>query len=507
MPTGIVISKPAWMLDELGRLEAYDARVILQPEAFSSWGSPVADWSPDVLKQSGWSHTQKYSPFRYSILAELTGNFFDLVFDAQNHVVRKATAKANGPDRYIGQPEDVGWIDVSPWVAGDAPGEVCDRPTLGERRQCLAVFGEKLAPASGDPLENEYGEEWVATTLDLATPVDDGPRPPGALGANVPLDPHHARQRNPRVSAGPDGAGYAVWQDARSGIDQIRIARIAADGTIESRPVLSSGTGQIFPQVAVSAAGAIHVVWQELEPRPRIVRTFASSWNDGFFPLPLPVTLSPPIGVFAAIDEQWKPAIALDAEERLHVAWIGLTDGFERLFYTRIEPDGGGFSETSGPLDAEAFPAPEPLAERLNNRWNPAVAARTLADGATTVAVAWTDFRNYAWDIFAAVSTDGGESFSPHARVDDSLTEHERLHNDPAVQIAVDGTVRVAWSDQGGRRVGCADCSDERRPDTDIVFARRAPGTDAFSANVRVDDTGDGLATGDRVGFSSQWRP
>ncbi|MGH7821940.1 MAG: hypothetical protein ACREQ9_19430, partial [Candidatus Binatia bacterium] len=427
-PMGVVISKPAWMLDELGRLEAYDAAVVLQPEAFSSWGSPVADWSPDVLKQSGWSHTQKYSPFRYSILAELTGNFFDLVFDAQNHVVRKATAKRTAVERYIGQPDDVAWVSVSPWVAGDGAGGECAAPTLRERRECLAGFGAKLAPASGDPLENQYREDFVAARLDLSPPRrDEARRVPGVLGPSAPLDPHRSRQRRPRAATGPDGSTYVVWQDDRSGLDAIRIARMAPDGSIESRAVLPTGVKQAFPQVAVSRTGVIHVVWQELDPAPRIVRTFAAGWNDPFFPLALPVTLSPPIGVFAAIDEQWKPAVAVDAEDRLHVAWIGFSGGFERLFYTRIDPDEGGFGETSALLDAEAFPAPEPLAERLNHRWNPAIAARTLDDGSTTVAVAWTDFRSYAWDIYATISTDGGESFSSHARVDDSLTDHERL--------------------------------------------------------------------------------
>ncbi|MGH7899511.1 MAG: hypothetical protein ACREQQ_16265, partial [Candidatus Binatia bacterium] len=99
---GILISKPAWMLDELGRLEAYDTEITLQPEAFSGWGAPVEDWQPDVLKQSSWSQVQKYSPFRFGALAELTGNFFDLVFDAQNHVVAKATEKLAGSRRYVG---------------------------------------------------------------------------------------------------------------------------------------------------------------------------------------------------------------------------------------------------------------------------------------------------------------------------------------------------------------------------------------------------------------------
>ena len=45
------------------------------------------------------------------------------------------------------------------------------------------------------------------------------------------------------------------------------------------------------------------------------------------------------------------------------------------------------------------------------------------------------------------------------------------------------------------------------RPDADIAIASLSPDASAFSANARVDDTGDGLATEDRGGFSNQWRP
>jgi hypothetical protein len=154
----------------------------------------------------------------------------------------------------------------------------------------------------------------------------------------------------------------------------------------------------------------------------------------------------------------------------------------------------------------------DPLAEKLNNRWNPAIAVR-----GDTVAVAWTDFRNYSWDLFAAVSRDGGDSFvvappenlrvDDASRIDGKSPGLERLHNDPTVDIAGDGTVRVAWTDQAGRRAGCADCPEQRRPDTDIAFAILGPEATEFSSNVRIDDTGDGLKSEDRKGFSNQWRP
>lgn len=506
VPTAILISKPAWMPDELGRLEAYDARVLLQPEAFSAWGTPVDDWQPDVLKQSNWSAVQKYAPFRFGALAELTGNFFDLVFDGQSHVVAKATVKdAVGPGlRYVGQPDDVGWLDVGAWVVGDGPGERCAGSTLAARRACLAEVGRALAPASGDARENGYFEPRAVGTVDLGPPAADATREPGTLGANVRVDdaPDAARARNPKIARGLGGAAYVAWQDDRSGVDQIRIARIDPSGAASASVAVSPSSGrQVSPQIAVSPSGRIHVVWQELEPRPRLRFALAERWGQPFFDAPGPFDLCIPPFVSCPIDvEAWKPAIAAGDDKTLHVAWIGLEDdGLEHLRYAALADGVVGFARD---LDGEAFPAPSPLAERLNNRWSPAISVR-----GHTVAVAWTDFRNYAWDLFATVSRDGGMTFSPHFRVDDAGTALERLENDPSVEIAGDGTVRVAWTDQAGRRAGCATCARQRRPDADIAFASLAPTASAFTPNRRVDDTGDGLQTDGRIGFSNQWRP
>jgi predicted amidohydrolase len=323
--TGILISKPAWMLDEVGRLEAYDAELLLQPEAFSSWGAPVEDWSPDVLKQSSWQKVQKHGPFRYGVLAGLTGNFFDLVFDAQSHVVEKSTDKNGLARGYIGEPRDVGWLALAPWVVGDLPGEECDRPTLAARRRCLAEVAQALAPGSGDPRENRYLEARAAAVLDFGSLRVDSSRHPGILGSNFPLDPSpQARQRNPQAALGPTGETYVVWQDARGGPDQIRIVRIDSDGeTSQSRLVAPGPVPQRFPQVAVAPSGWIHVVWQELEPRPHLVRVSAPSFDGDFAP-PLPVAT-----VLSGVEEQWAPAIAADEEGRLHMAWIGLSGGFD----------------------------------------------------------------------------------------------------------------------------------------------------------------------------------
>lgn len=504
LPMGIVISKPAWMVDELDRLELYDSQLLLQPEAFSSWGTPVEDWSPDVLKQSGWTQVQKRASMRASLLPALTGNFFDLVFDGQSHIAAKARAKEPDTGRYVGQPDDVGWSEVTEWVAGDGPGEECGAGDLFERRTCLATVGAALAPGSGDPRENRYVESWVSATLDLGQPAIDPTRATAAFGSNVRIDDGSAgsRQRNPAIAPDPSGGYIIAWQDDRGGIDQIRVARISSDGTIGASRLVAAASGvrQVRPRVGVARGGAVHVVWQELDPEPRIRYARAPAWDSAFE--------ERSIGDALNVEERWVPSLCVDDQGRGHIAWIALSGGLERLAYTRIDPTPGALTEGSRLLDAEAFPPPEPLADHVNNRWSPAIAAR-----GSDVAIAWTDFRNYAWDLFASVSHDGGDSFGPHLRVDDASRVGgasaglERLHDDPAIQISSDGSIVVTWTDQAGRRAGCDDCAQQRRPDSDIAFATLVPGDSVFSSSVRVDDTGDGLQSQNRLGFSGQWRP
>lgn len=84
---------------------------------------------------------------------------------------------------------------------------------------------------------------------------------------------------------------------------------------------------------------------------------------------------------------------------------------------------------------------PVELAKQLDNAWAPSVAVR-----GRRVLVSWVDFVNYKWDVFSRLSTDGGATFAPSVRVNDSPDANEALDDTPRATFA-HGQPYVAWTD------------------------------------------------------------
>ncbi|MEA2346624.1 MAG: hypothetical protein QOG62_411 [Thermoleophilaceae bacterium] len=178
-------------LDRLG------ANVVIQDEANPGrWGAAAAHaWQPLEWMTSTWrAVADRDVGFDYNVTPHLVGNLADLPFDGQTAITQRglrAPQGAPGPAKctYVGNgralPEDPAGIDVggqrlptrrftgpkreflalAPWVAeGD--------------RASLRSTAARLAPGSGDPLENDYLETAIAA--DLTFPPD--PRRPACAG-------------------------------------------------------------------------------------------------------------------------------------------------------------------------------------------------------------------------------------------------------------------------------------------------------------------------------------
>jgi hypothetical protein len=174
------------------------------------------------------------------------------------------------------------------------------------------------------------------------------------------------------------------------------------------------------------------------------------------------------------------------------VVWIDERDRgpegepLEHVYAARGSAVGTGF-DPSVRVDAGA---PVPLAAHLDNKWSPTIA--TGADG--TVYVAWADFRNYNWDIFAARSADAGRTFAANVQIDD-FPDLERIDERPTIGVDPLGTVHAAWTDLRARE-----------PDTNIFYARSEDDGATFSANRQLDDSKTGFDR-DRDTPTNQWHP
>ncbi|MCI0573911.1 MAG: hypothetical protein L0Y66_24505 [Myxococcaceae bacterium] len=187
---GVAISRDAFYPPFTQRMEDLGATLVVQPEAWSGWALPTSDgsWLPEVILASGWNHTQKYRGLTANATPMLNGNLFDLVFDGQVWLTRKATP-AETPQGFVGTRPVRGWTALGPWVVDD-PVQEAPGLTLEERQDRLRAVGTSLLPGGGR--EGQYRRTLVAA--DLSLPGEDRPGPlhtvvPGAGLASAELAP------------------------------------------------------------------------------------------------------------------------------------------------------------------------------------------------------------------------------------------------------------------------------------------------------------------------------
>ena len=443
--SGMVISKDAWMPGLLHRLDALGANLMLQPEAFSGWAVEEyeGDWLPDIVRQSAWAHTQRHGAFRNTVTACIKGNLLDLVFDCQSHITQ-SSALDDTPASFIGQDPYLGLLAIEPWVIDD-PGPPM---SIDERRAVLRDRGGRMLPGSGDPLEDAYAGRVVAA--DLSLPLDGqvpatGDGEVGTLGASVLVaEPIAAgsHQRFPALAANASSSILA-WMEGAPGSEFIRL--FVADGDTALSEVSLSDASNVVQRLPRVAAGAdrLAVVWEE-ELGQRRSHLRVSTRVDGTWSS---MNLSDP-----AIAEAWEPDVAIDpVTGRFLVTWLDLRAGGRPKPWIARSDDGRHW---------EALQV-DPGNSIVDGSRGDAAFVRVAAyDDA--VFVAFSDFREFSWDVYLATSSDGGETFAPATRINPTAielipvfeaepVEAERIHGDVALTLDPSGGPIVAWTDRQDR--------------------------------------------------------
>ncbi len=442
--TGMVISKDAWMPGLLERLDVLGANLMLQPEAFSGWAVEEfeGDWLPDIVRQSGWAHTQRHAGFRHNITPCIKGNLLDLVFDCQSHVT-KPSRLDDAPAAFIGQDPYLGLATVEPWVIDD-PGPPA---SLQERRAILRDRGERMLPGSGDPLEDAYEAQVVAADLELRGDgrfPETGDGAAGALGgSNVVAEPRvpQSHQRFPALAVDVSSA-IVAWMEGPSGDESVRAFAEAGDSFTEVTLRTNVNVVQRLPRVALGA-GRAAVVWEEeLDDGARIAAAIRleEAWN-----------------VINIIDPEpgsaWAPDVAIDpVTGRIFVTFLNVQPGGRAKPWIGRSDDGQLWQFI--PVDPDNAIADNPRGDAAFVR----VKAR---DGA--VFVAFSDFREFSWDVYLSASEDSGLTFAPAIRINPpaesvtlvgttDLVESERIHGDVTLAIDLTGNPTVAWTERQNRR-------------------------------------------------------
>ena len=507
---GSVISKDAWMIDVNDRYEAKGANLILQPEAFSEWAYVATPWQPDGYKAGGFAQVQRNPSYVYNVAPSMTGNLAEVTFDGQSSIVGK---RRKGPvppltsqTAWIGQNPDSGFRSIAPWIVAD-PGIADPTLRVAERRMQLADAGAHLLPATSPTCaeatafgacQNGYREAVIHADLqlpdgpDVAVPADLGPRQPTAFGPNTQVSLGDAASHQWARVAAAGGSVYVVWQDNRHGYENVFLAVSHDRGEhFTQRHISDNLPGSVVelrPAIALAPDRHVVVVWQELcSGRDDDCGRIKSARFD-----PDGAKMGADVRVDQGADGvgKWNPAVAVTRAGIPLVTWVDERDQgagdlrFEHIYFARGRRSDASFRRN---VRVDAGP-PVTAAVSLDNKWAPTIAVR-----GPRIYVAWTDFRNYNWDIFLAHSRSGAH-FSPNVRVDDS-PDFERIHDHPTIAVDDRGFVHAAWAD---RR--------DTAGDTNLFYARSIDGGRSFALNRQIDSSLVGFDP-DRDTPSHQWHP
>jgi len=213
----------------------------------------------------------------------------------------------------------------------------------------------------------------------------------------------------------------------------------------------STTVARLIPSIAVDTSGNINIVWMDCRDGFDTEDIyFSRSTDEG-------LTWSPSVKVNDELPGNCiNPSLDVDASGNLYVAWEQEWD--ENVYFS--------MSVDSGETWTEDVRVNEDTPE---HHGNPSLAADT--DG--NIYVTWTDARNDLADIYFAMSTDAGSTWTtPNVKVN---SPSSGLQLKSHVTIGDSGWVYAVWD-------------DDRSGDDDVFFSMSKDSGRTWSPDVRVND-------------------
>ncbi len=173
------------------------------------------------------------------------------------------------------------------------------------------------------------------------------------------------------------------------------------------------------PGIAVDSKDTLHVVWHDYTPGPPEIYYKRSTDGGTTWSAVKRLTWTP--------DGSYEPAIAIDSSNNLHVVWHDYTSGPPEIYYKRSTDGGATWSS----------------AQRLTwtsaSSYNPVIAI----DSGGTLHVVWSEDTPGLPEIYYKKSTDGGATWSAIKRL--SWTSGDSYF--PALAIDSSDAIHVVWED------------------------------------------------------------
>jgi len=234
----------------------------------------------------------------------------------------------------------------------------------------------------------------------------------------------------PAVAAVPGGFAAAWEQDGYVWI------RFAAPGRLG--PAERAGRAESSQATLASEGSRIFAAWACREGR-RLRIVVAPLTLDGDR---LQAKRARPVDPVPPTQDQLYPSLALTADG-VAVAWEDRREGHTRL-YTSISRDGLNFA----PLRAlNAVHGSRDPSMRFG-RGTGVTRVALASDGKQRVAAVWMDKREFmgGYDIYAAVSDDGGRTYGPNEKAQDMFGDNQPQWH-PAIAVSAAGQVVAVWDD------------------------------------------------------------
>jgi hypothetical protein len=227
-------------------------------------------------------------------------------------------------------------------------------------------------------------------------------------------------------------------------------------------PVAPSLARQVRPTVAAHGAGRVVVAWQEeAAGHPAMVQVAVSEDGGRSF--------STVTDVETTGAAQWEPRLAFRPDGgALALVWTDFREGLAAKVRLARSVDGGHTWGTSVRVDAGG---------EESSRIEGMQAQPTLAWTESALAVAWVDYRERDWQVWAVVAPKGGTSGAVFGNLSTKWTsssvsrpegasgpgflapekvsppsETEVLAADPVLTEGPEGTLVLAWEDLRARR-------------------------------------------------------
>jgi hypothetical protein len=281
------------------------------------------------------------------------------------------------------------------------------------------------------------------------------------FGSNVRVndDITEVIRETPEIAVDGTGNIYTVWTDYRNGDPDIYFASSSDRGKTFSPSIRinddGAGNTQIHPDIAVDGSGNIYITWQD--GRNDLYDVYFTNSSDGGITFsPNRVVDSAPFG-----ESQEYPSVAVDDIGTIFIGWADDEGTGDWNIYCSNSTDGGQSFSSGVKVNDDITTADQKT-------------ARMTASGNGEVFIVWEDERNEIWrDVYFAKSVDGGNSFLPNVRVDDTLLGISV--RDPEIAIDNSQNIYVTWT-------------DNRNSDFDVIFTNSTDGGLSFSPNKKVND-------------------